>query len=175
MRRIQAALDWHPVCHVNSNPMPKSELTRKKVSEPKVPFGEIVQKQRAAWLQKSDRLGDPSLAPCEVFLFPQIVVYFGRIFLPQIEGRIGKNQIHRPRLDRRHHCKTIPLIELAQSGAKNRLQRHNYRIATQIGPAIRKQADTNKIVEPPETGDELLVNTPTFKLGAKTSRKPEPF
>src|SRR6267378_2879131 len=101
--------------------MPKGELTRKKVPEPEVPFGEIVQKQRAAWLQKSDRLGDPSLAPCEVFLFPQIVVYFGRIFLPQIEGRIGKNQIHRPRFDRRHHFKTIPLMEFAQSGGENRL------------------------------------------------------
>lgn len=129
MRRVKPARYRQRILHVDRDPVAERHSKIHQISPAwDVPFGEIVNEDASARFEHPDHFRDPLFAPCQVRGLRNAVVHLRRIFLGEIERRIGKRQINRIGRKITQHPKGISLVEPAKFGLQFRNGQHSHQL-----------------------------------------------
>ncbi len=116
VRRVQAARNWKQHLDVDRHPVPELELLFvHHVPEFDIPPREVIEPKSPARREDSSTLLYPRLAPVQVFLFLQRVIYSSAVILVEVERRISKNDVKRIVLDLSEQFEAVALKQLAMA------------------------------------------------------------
>jgi hypothetical protein len=112
VRWIEAARNWQAKFDAYGDPVSEEHaLVSEEVTNNDVPLGQIVDEERPAWLEDPQAMGQPRLAPDDVFMVRKIVINLAPVILGKVEWWISKYSVDGGASDMREDVQAVSAEE----------------------------------------------------------------